>query len=90
MITRRHFLQTIAVASGLGLGAGFYTWRWEPHWLDIVERRLPVTYLPDRLKGVRLAQLSDLHIGPRVDDSCLIHTFQSVKKLAPEIVGLYR
>ena len=31
-------------------------------------------------------QLSDLHIGPRVDDSYLIRTFQRVKSLSPEIV----
>jgi uncharacterized protein len=86
MITRRHFLRTIAVASGVGLGAIVYTWRWEPHWLEVVERRLPLTFLSDRLKAARLVQLSDLHIGPRVDDSYLIHTFRTVKSLAPEIV----
>jgi hypothetical protein len=84
MINRRQFLRTVAV--GFGLGAGVYSWAWEPHWPEIVERRLPVTYLPDRLKGTRLVQLSDLHIGPWVDDSYLIRTFKSVKNLAPEIV----
>ncbi len=63
MITRRQFLQTAALVAGLGLGAGAYTWRWEPHWLEIIERRLPLASLPPRLKGARLVQLSDLHIG---------------------------
>ena len=84
MITRRQFLRLLAVSPGLG--AGVYTWRWEPHWVEIVERRLPVSYLPDCLRGTRLVQLSDLHIGPHVDDAYLIHAFQSVKSLAPEIV----
>ncbi len=87
MISRRQFLKALGVASGLvGSGLGMYTWRWEPHWLEIVERRLPVANLPDRWRGTRLVQLSDLHIGPRVDDSYLIHTFETVRNLAPDIV----
>lgn len=86
MITRRQFLRATAVASGLGLGVGVYTWRWEPHWVEVVEHRLPVAHLPDRLKGVRLVQLSDLHIGPRVEDAYLMQIFKQVRDLAPEIV----
>jgi uncharacterized protein len=86
MITRRRFLQTAAFVAGLGLGTGAYTWRWEPHWLEIIEQRLPLKSLPPRLKGARLVQLSDLHIGPRVDDAYLMHTFRRVKNLSPEIV----
>ena len=87
MITRRRFLRTSSrVAVGIGAGMGLYAWRWEPHWLELVERRLEVANLPGGLVGSRLAQLSDLHIGPRVDDSYLIHAFERVKELAPEIV----
>jgi len=41
-----------------------------------------VAHLPDRLRGARLAQLSDLHIGPQVDDSYLVRVFERVKKLS--------
>ena len=68
------------------MGAFLYTWRWEPHWLRVVRRKLPLTNLPDRLVGTRLAHLTDLHIGPRVDDSYLIDTFKRVRRYAPEIV----
>src|SRR5688500_10144266 len=68
MITRRRFLG-VSVAAGLGMG--FYTWRVEPHWVQILERRLPISNLPPELSGCRMVQLSDLHIGPRVDDSYL-------------------
>jgi predicted MPP superfamily phosphohydrolase len=54
--------------------------------VEIVERSLPVANLPERLKGARLVQLSDLHIGPQVEDAYLIHVFERVKALAPEIV----
>lgn len=83
MITRRRFLLTSTATAG---GLGFYTWLIEPHWLEIVERPLPVRHLPDRMRGHRIVQLSDLHIGPRVDDSYLTRTFECVEKLAPEIV----
>jgi uncharacterized protein len=85
-ITRRRFLQAAAATSGLSLSAGLYTWRVEPHWLQIFERPLPVAHLPNALEGARLAQLSDLHIGPRVDDDYLLDVFARVRAIAPEIV----
>jgi hypothetical protein len=81
-LTRRSFLAFAASAAGVGL----YTWRWEPHWLQVVRRQLPVANLPDTLVGSTLAQLSDLHIGPRVDDDYLVSVFERVKALQPEIV----
>ncbi len=84
MISRRQFLRSAAI--GLALGTSMYTWRVEPHRLEMVERPLPVAFLPDRLKGARLMQLSDLHIGPRVDDSYLIHAFEIAKQIRPELV----
>ena len=86
MITRRRFLQLSGFTSGLGLTAGLYTWKWEPHWLEIIERPMPLANLPQALVGARLVQLSDLHVGPRVDDRYLLETFQRVRSLAPEFV----
>lgn len=54
--------------------------------MEIVERRLPLARLPERLQGARLVHLSDLHIGPRVADSYLIQAFMRVKEFNPEIV----
>ena len=84
MPSRRKLLKT-----GLALGAaavGLYTWRIEPHWLEMVERPLPIAGLPEALVGKRLVQLSDLHIGPQVDDDYLINTFDRVRRIEPEIV----
>ena len=65
---RRRFLRkglgsTVALAAGTGL----YTWRIEPHWVEFVERALPIANLPAALVGRTLVQLSELHVGPRVD-----------------------
>ncbi len=85
-ITRRRLLQGAAATAGLSIATGLYTWQIEPHWLQIVERSLPIENLPTGLEGARLAQLSDLHIGRQVSDSYLLHTFARVRELAPEIV----
>src|SRR5688572_14289106 len=82
-ISRRRFLQASAAAS---LATGFYTWRIEPHWVQVVQRRLPIANLPAEWTGCRIVQLSDLHIGPRVDDGYLRQTFQRVRQLSPEVV----
>ncbi len=83
MTTRRRFLQLSAAAA---VGAGLYTWRIEPEWLEVVERPLPLRELPRGVIGWRLVQLSDLHIGWRVSDDYLRATFRRVRELAAEVV----
>ena len=65
MIARRHFVRASAAALGFGVSAGGYSWRVEPHWVEIVERRLPVARLPADLTGSRLVQLSEAFNGGR-------------------------
>ncbi len=86
MLNRRRFLQ-LSAAAGVSAGSvGLWTWQVEPHWLELVERGLPVERLPRSWRGGRLVQLSDLHLGARVADDYLIETFRRVRDLAPEIV----
>jgi predicted MPP superfamily phosphohydrolase len=85
-MTRRGFLERLQHVSLLGVGTGAYTWLWEPHWVEVVQRPLRIASLPDDLIGKRLVQLSDLHIGAKVDDGYLREAFDRVRDLAPEIV----
>ena len=86
MNRRRFLLGSTAAAASAALGLGAYG-RWgEVHWVEFVDHDLPVTGLPAALAGARLVQLSDLHIGPRVDDGFLIETFARVRDMAPDIV----
>ena len=88
-MNRRQFLRRGAVTiAAAGAAATGYTWLIEPHWEEVVTRDLPVTGLPDALDGRRLVQLSDLHVGPRVDDDHLVSAFGRAASLRPEIVAL--
>jgi predicted MPP superfamily phosphohydrolase len=88
-MNRRDFVTWSAATIGLaGVGCVGYTLGVEPHWLEIVERDLPIVHLPPALEGARLAQLSDLHIGPQVSDDYLVQSFDRVRALAPDIVAI--
>ena len=87
MITRRQAVRTLVVAGCGAAALGLYTWRIEPHWLEFSYPILTVRGLPQELQGGTLAQLSDLHIGPRVDDDYIVDTFRRVKELAPDFVA---
>jgi predicted MPP superfamily phosphohydrolase len=54
--------------------------------VEIVERPLPVAQLPTSLAGKRLVQISDLHVGPRVDDEYLMAALDRVRDLGPDIL----
>jgi uncharacterized protein len=86
-MNRRTFLKLGALASAsTATGVGGYTWLIEPHWEKIVERDLAVANLPASLAGARLVQISDIHVGPRVDDDYLIGALGRAAALHPDIV----
>lgn len=87
MISRRALLRSAAAAAAAAGGAGLYTWQVEPHWLEIVERPLPIRGLPAALAGGTLAHLSDLHVGPRVSERYLLEVFRRVVERQPDIVA---
>ena len=86
-VGRRDFLRRgLGIAAGAAAGTGLYTWQIEPHWVEFVERALPIARLPTALIGQRLVQLTDLHVGPRVDDAYILSVFARVRALHPDIV----
>lgn len=86
-MNRRRFLRTAAIGgAGLAGTLAGWTFGWEPHWLEVVERPLPIANLPAALEGKRLVQLSDLHAGPRVSDEYLVESLRLAAGLRPDIV----
>ncbi|MDH3665200.1 MAG: metallophosphoesterase [Alphaproteobacteria bacterium] len=91
MASRRQVLMTaagFAAASALGVGTGYYTFYIEPHWVEEVHLKMPVKNLPPDLKGRTLVQLSDIHVGRKVDDDYVLKVFDRVRALNPDIVTI--
>ncbi len=87
LLTRRKWIKRVAGSVTLGaVGIGLYSWRIEPHWVEVVERLMAIKNLPSSLEGRTLVQISDIHIGEAVDDAFLIDWFQRVAAWAPDIV----
>ena len=86
MISRRTFLVGAAGVAAGAIGTGVYTRYVEPQWLDITSHTMPIRGLPQALIGKRLVQLTDLHVGPQVDDDYVLETFRRVQTLAPDFV----
>ncbi len=84
--TRRNMLRMLGGGLASSVGVGWYTWKIEPHWIEWVHRALPLAGLPRSLHGRTLVQLSDIHIGPRVDDEYLKRAFQQVADFEPDVL----
>jgi uncharacterized protein len=86
-LDRRKFLRrSIGGLGAAATGAFLYTWRLEPHWVEIVERPLRIVGLPTSLVGKRVLQFSDLHAGPVVDQSFLLQAVEKSAELKPDLV----
>lgn len=86
-MTRRTFLKSaLFTAVGLGVGTIYYTARIEPHWVEFVERPLPLVGLPAGLAGKKLVQISDLHVGPHVDKRYLLEAFERTADFKADFV----
>lgn len=85
LITRRRFL-TASLASIVG--TVLYTWRWEPHWAEFVERTMPIPGLPRSLHGKTMVQVSDIHVGKVVDQHYLMSMIERVNAVKPDLLLL--
>ena len=87
--TRRKLLRKAAAGIiGLGTGTVGYAWRFEPHWIEVVQHSMPIRNLPESLAGNTLVQISDLHVGPTVDDAYLEAALRLVSELKPDILAI--
>jgi len=73
------------VVAGVGAAAGVYGLV-EARWLRVTELRVPVTKLPANLEGLRIAQLSDVHVGQLVRGRRLEQMVERVNALNPDLI----
>lgn len=88
MLSRRGFLRVGGAVLGGAAAAGLYTWQVEPFWVEVVRRRMALPGLPPELAGRTLMQVSDLHVGPRVDPRFLMRALRDAAALEPDFVAL--
>ena len=86
---RRTFLRRAAWGvAGSGALLGGYTVLVEPGWLRIVHIRLPLAGLPASLSGMKVAHLTDLHLGRYVSAGQLRSVVQETNQQRPDLVVL--
>ena len=88
MITRRRFLRASLGLCAAGAGVAAYTRFIEPHWIEVVRLDMPVPNLPLAWEGKSLVHLSDLHIGPVVDNAYMARALQRVADLDPDVIAV--
>lgn len=57
-------------------------------WLEITQVRLTLPRLPRSFSGFRIVQVSDIHMGGWMNPERLKQVFDTVKKLAPDLVAI--
>jgi predicted MPP superfamily phosphohydrolase len=86
-VSRRRFLgRSVKYLSFAAAGTFLYTWRVEPHWVEVVKRAMPIAGLPTSMVGKRLVQVSDLHAGPVVDQAYLKASLERIAELRPDAI----
>lgn len=81
------------IRAGVGAGlmggsSGLYSALVEPQWLAVEQVEVRLKRLPPGLDGLTIAQLSDLHRGPYIDDDQIQSAVQIVNQLNPDMVVL--
>jgi len=87
---RRKFLTSalnlgVLIAAGVGGVWGFRAATRSP---GVVEVDIPIEGLPEELDGFRIAQVSDLHVGPTIGAEFARGVVQTVNGLAPDLIAL--
>lgn len=88
-LTRRAWvLGAAAGGATLSLGSTLYAWRIEPHWVRLIHQPMPMPGLPSSMVGKRIVQVSDLHVGPVVDNAYLRGALRRLAELEPDYLVL--
>ncbi len=84
-ITRRYFLKSgMCGAAGLALYSGEIA----RHWIDITQRNIVLRNLPVAFDGMRIAQLSDIHLDEFTEPFFLRQAIRRINELNPDLVLL--
>ena len=90
MLSRRQFLtrssgRVVVGATGAAVTAGVVQAARGP---EVIEVDVPIEALPPALEGYRIAQVSDLHVGPVLDQAWLTEVVALVQGVKPDLVAV--
>ena len=83
--SRRRFLQVGALGA---LGLALYSGEIERHWLEVTRRDAVIPGLPADFDGVKVAQLSDIHLDEFTEPFFLHDAVRHINRLDPDMVFL--
>jgi hypothetical protein len=84
-ISRRRFLKTAALGSA---GLAVYSSEIERHWLEVTQIQISLAGMPTVFEGMRIAQLSDIHMDEYTEPFFLHRVVDRINQLRPDIVLL--
>lgn len=91
-LTRREFIKLTtrwALATTLaGAGAVGYTHALEPNWIEVRPVTLTLPRLAVPFQGLRVVQISDIHMSPWMTRARLADLVRRVNALAPDLVAI--
>src|SRR5262245_54248757 len=87
--SRRDFLKLLKATtiemSLLGIGAAGYTFFLEPNWLKVEEVDVKLRRLTPSFHGLRIAQISDIHMGGWMNTERLLRVTNIVRDQEPDM-----
>lgn len=90
VVTRRDFMKlsgmTILSFLVAGMGGIGYASLVEPEWIDVEEITIKLPRLSPKFSGIRIAQISDMHIGGWMNQERLSQVIDSVISQTPDLV----
>jgi predicted MPP superfamily phosphohydrolase len=84
-MSRRRFLTT-GLCGGAGLA--FYSGEVERHWIEVKPLEIHLQSLPAAFDGMRIAQLSDIHLDEFTEPFLLRHSIDEINRIQPDAVFL--
>jgi len=85
ILTRRSLLKTAGLSA---LGLGLYSSEVERHWVEVLERSIVLNQLSSAFDGLRLVQISDIHMDEYTEPLFLRHVVHKINALKPDVVLL--
>jgi len=84
-VSRRSFLKGATYGAG---SLALYAGEFERHWIEVVEKDIGIRGLPSDFNGVRLAQLSDIHLDEFTEPFLLREAIDQINRARPDFVFL--